>query len=75
MPETPTTAMTYSNWGNNQGPNAKASGFFFNLFANAAENCGMIRVDDNFKWHDGICDGKISNLHYSFICQYGMFIW
>ena len=63
--------MNYSNWGDNQGPRA-TYGFFFSVFTNAAENCGMIRVDDNFRWHDGPCDGKVSNLLYSFICQYGM---
>ncbi|XP_033763786.1 C-type mannose receptor 2-like isoform X2 [Pecten maximus] len=56
--------ITYSNWHPGEGP--VHHGF---LFSSAAlEDCGIMRVDDNGRWHDYSCGNLL--FRHSYMCQY-----
>ncbi|XP_021372924.1 C-type mannose receptor 2-like isoform X3 [Mizuhopecten yessoensis] len=57
------TNITYSNWHPGEGP---GHGFLFSTAG--LEDCAMIRVDDNGRWHDYSCGTSL--FHHSYMCQY-----
>ena len=61
--------MRYSNWAAGQGP-YRDHGFIFGDI----QDCGMVRTDDHYRWHDGPCAGGPAFM-YSFICQYGKYAY
>ncbi|XP_048750154.2 macrophage mannose receptor 1-like [Ostrea edulis] len=58
--------MTYDNWSPHQGPHQ--TGFLL-IPGGGTEDCGLLKVDDNFMWHDYPCHSGIA-FFYPYICQF-----
>lgn len=58
--------MTYDNWSPHQGPHQ--TGFLL-IHGRSTEDCGLMKVDDNYMWHDYPCHSGIA-FFYPYICQF-----
>ena len=59
--------MTYDNWRPHQGPHQ--TGFLL-IHGGSTEDCGLMKVGDNYMWHDYPCHSGIA-FFYPYICVYG----
>eukprot|EP00105_Crassostrea_gigas_P010868 XP_011426289.1 PREDICTED: uncharacterized protein LOC105327482 [Crassostrea gigas] len=58
--------MTYDNWSPHQGPHQ--TGFLL-IHGGSTEDCGLMKVNDNYMWHDYPCHSGIA-FFYPYICQF-----
>lgn len=63
--------MTYDNWSPHQGPHQ--TGFLL-IHGGSTEDCGLMKVNDNYMWHDYPCHSGIA-FFYPYICQFGKLLY